>query len=104
MSSSREIDAAKLARANEDGDVKSFAHHMMLDHTRLTVQLKMVAPHGVKGKTFDQAYITKAIVSVSASMTMRTLALALSRAFCDFRCEFEGCIAIAVSASAWLAS
>jgi predicted outer membrane protein len=50
---------------------------MMLDHTKLTVQLKMAAPHGVevpkdnsdttildalkplKGKEFDQAYIQK---------------------------------------------
>lgn len=38
MSSSTEIDAAKLATANsEDKDVKSFARHMMLDHTKLTV-------------------------------------------------------------------
>jgi predicted outer membrane protein len=78
MSSSTEIDAAKLATANSsDKDVKSFAHHMMLDHTKLTVQLKMAAPHGVevpkdnsdttildalkplKGKEFDQAYIQK---------------------------------------------
>ncbi len=78
MSSSTEIDAAKLATSNsEDKDVKSFAHHMMLDHTKLTLQLKMAAPHGVtvpkdnsdttvlgplrglKGKAFDQAYIAK---------------------------------------------
>lgn len=78
MSSSTEIDAAKLATSNStDEDVKSFAHHMMLDHTKLTVQLKMAAPHGVavpkdnsdssildtlrplKGKEFDQAYIQK---------------------------------------------
>ena len=78
MSSSTEIDAAKLATANsEDKDVKSFAHHMMLDHTKLTAELKMAAPHGVavpkdnsdtavlgslrglKGKAFDQAYISK---------------------------------------------
>jgi predicted outer membrane protein len=78
MSSSTEIDAAKLATSNSsDKDVKSFAHHMMLDHTKLTVQLKMAAPHGVevpkdnsdtsvldtlkqlKGKEFDQAYIQK---------------------------------------------
>ena len=77
MASSTEIDAAKLATANsEDKDVKSFAHHMMLDHTKRTVQLKMAAPHGVtvpkdnsdttvlgplkglKGKAFDQAYIS----------------------------------------------
>ncbi|MFM0125327.1 DUF4142 domain-containing protein [Paraburkholderia sp. RL18-101-BIB-B] len=78
MSSSTEIDAAKLATSNSsDKDVKSFAHHMMLDHTKLTVRLKMAAPHGVevpkdnsdasvldalrplKGKEFDQAYIKK---------------------------------------------
>jgi putative membrane protein len=78
MSSSTEIDSAKLASSNSnDKDVKSFAHHMMLDHTKLTVQLKMAAPHGVevpkdnsdttildalkplKGKEFDQAYIQK---------------------------------------------
>ncbi len=78
MSSSTEIDAAKLAQKNsEDKDVKSFAHHMMLDHTKLTVQLKLAAPHGVtvpkdnsdtsvldslkglKGKAFDNAYIQK---------------------------------------------
>lgn len=57
--------------------VKSFAHHMMLDHTKLTVQLKMAAPHSVavpkdnsdtavldslkplKGADFDKADITK---------------------------------------------
>ena len=78
MSSSTEIDAAKLATSNSsDKDVKSFAHHMMADHTKLTIQLKMAAPHGVevpkdnsdtsvldalkplKGKEFDQAYIQK---------------------------------------------
>jgi putative membrane protein len=78
MSSSTEIDAAKLAISNSsDKDVKSFAHHMMLDHTTLTMQLKMAAPHGVvvpkdnsdtsvldelkplKGKEFDQVYIQK---------------------------------------------
>ncbi|MCC8404478.1 DUF4142 domain-containing protein [Paraburkholderia sp. MMS20-SJTN17] len=78
MSSSTEIDAAKLATKNtDDKDVKSFAHHMMLDHTKLTMQLKMAAPHGVtvpkdnsdtavldslrglKGKQFDDAYIQK---------------------------------------------
>jgi predicted outer membrane protein len=76
MSSSTEIDASKLASKNsQDKDVKSFAHHMMLDHTKLTVELKMAAPHGVqvpkdnsdtsaldtlkplKGKAFDEAYI-----------------------------------------------
>ncbi|MEM5332356.1 DUF4142 domain-containing protein, partial [Paraburkholderia sp. JHI2823] len=78
MSSSTEIDASKLATKNSsDKDVKSFAHHMMLDHTKLTMQLKMPAPHGVtvpkdnsdttiltslknlQGKAFDQAYIQK---------------------------------------------
>jgi putative membrane protein len=48
MSSSTEIDASKLAeKQSSDKDVKSFAHHMMMDHTKLTVQLKMAAPHGV---------------------------------------------------------
>ncbi|CAN7782932.1 DUF4142 domain-containing protein [Paraburkholderia hospita] len=78
ISSSTEIDAAKLAQKNsQDKDVKSFAHHMLVDHTKLTVQLKMAAPKGVtvpkdnsdmavldalkglKGKEFDQAYIQK---------------------------------------------
>ncbi|PMS21730.1 hypothetical protein C0Z18_07740 [Trinickia dabaoshanensis] len=78
MSSSTEIDAAKLAQKNSnDKDVKSFAHHMMLDHTKLTVELKAATPHGVeapkdnsdtsvldelkplKGKEFDDAYIAK---------------------------------------------
>jgi putative membrane protein len=78
MSSSTEIDAAKLAESNSsDKDVKSFAHHMMADHTKLTVQLKMAAPHGVqvpkdnsdtavlgvlrplRGTEFDKAYISK---------------------------------------------
>lgn len=78
MSSSTEIDAAKLAQTNtEDKDVKSFAHRMMLDHTKLTVQLKAAAPHGVevpkdnsdtavldalkplKNKEFDETYIAK---------------------------------------------
>jgi predicted outer membrane protein len=78
MSSSTEIDASKLATSHSsDKDVKSFAHHIMLDHTKLTVQLKVAAPHGVavpkdnsdttvldslkplKGADFDKAYITK---------------------------------------------
>ncbi|HEY2024408.1 DUF4142 domain-containing protein [Paraburkholderia sp.] len=78
QSSSTEIDASKLATKNsDDKDVKSFAHHMMVDHTKLTLQLKMAAPHGVtvpkdnsdtavldslknlKGKEFDTAYIQK---------------------------------------------
>ncbi|MDR5811791.1 DUF4142 domain-containing protein [Caballeronia sp. LZ019] len=76
MSSSTEIDASKLAsKQSQDKDVKNFAHHMMVDHTKLTLQLKMAAPHGVtvpkdnsdtavldslkglKGKEFDTAYI-----------------------------------------------
>jgi predicted outer membrane protein len=76
MSSSTEIDASKLAqKQSSDNDVKSFAHHMMVDHTKLTLELKMAAPHGVTvpkdnsdttvldslkglhGKDFDQAYI-----------------------------------------------
>jgi putative membrane protein len=76
MSSSTEIDAAKLAQKNSnDKDVKSFAHHMTLDNTKMTVQLKNAVPHGVtvpkdnsdtsvldslrplKGKAFDNAYI-----------------------------------------------
>jgi putative membrane protein len=75
---STEIDAAKLATKNsQDKDVKSFAHHMMIDHTKLAMQLKMAAPHGVKvpkdnsdtsvldalkplkGKEFDTMYIQK---------------------------------------------
>lgn len=78
MSSSTEIDAAKLAMKNsEDKDVKSFAQHMMVDHTKLTVELEMAAPHGVTvpkdnsdrsilespknvhGKALDQTYILK---------------------------------------------
>jgi predicted outer membrane protein len=78
MSSSTEIDAAKLASdQSQNKDVKSFARHMRLDHTKLTVQLKMAAPHGVqvpkdnsdtsildslkplKGAEFDKAYVEK---------------------------------------------
>lgn len=78
MSSSTEIDASKLAMHNSDNkDVKSFARHMMLDHTKLTASLKMAAPHGVtvpkdnsdkavldslrslKGAEFDKAYAQK---------------------------------------------
>jgi putative membrane protein len=77
-SGSTEIDAAKLATTHsQDKDVKSFAHHMIIDHTKLALQLKMAAPHGVtvpkdnsdesvidslkalKGKEFDTAYIQK---------------------------------------------
>jgi predicted outer membrane protein len=76
MSGSTEIDAAKLAtKQSQDKDVQNFAHHMMVDHTKLTLELKMAAPHGVtvpkdnsattvldslkglKGKEFDNAYI-----------------------------------------------
>jgi putative membrane protein len=75
---STEIDAAKLAtKQSQDKDVKSFAHHMMIDHTKLAMQLKMAAPHGVTvpkdnsdpsvldslkplhGKQFDTAYVQK---------------------------------------------
>ncbi|GLU32020.1 DUF4142 domain-containing protein [Trinickia caryophylli] len=78
MSSSTEIDAGKLAQKNSnDKDVKSFARHMMYDHTKMTVQLKAAVPHDVeapkdnsdtslldslrplKGKEFDNAYIAK---------------------------------------------
>jgi putative membrane protein len=78
-SGSTEIDAAKLAmQQSQDKDVKNFAHHMMIDHTKLTMQLKMAAPKGVtvpkdnsdpstleslkalKGKEFDTAYIQRA--------------------------------------------
>jgi putative membrane protein len=77
-SSSTEIDASKLAMTrSSDKDVKSFARHMLVDHTKLTVQLKIAAPKGVtvpkdnsdtslldslkplKGKDFDDAYISK---------------------------------------------
>jgi putative membrane protein len=76
--SSTEIDASKLALTHSsDKDVKSFARHMIVDHTKLTLQLKMAAPKGVtvpkdnsdtalldslkplKGKDFDNAYIGK---------------------------------------------
>jgi putative membrane protein len=76
MSSSTEIDASKLAMTqSSDADVKSFARHMAMDHTKLTVQLKLAAPRGVtvpkdnsdttvldslkglSGTAFDQAYI-----------------------------------------------
>jgi len=78
MSSSTEIDASKLAKKqSQDKDVQSFANHMMVDHTKLTMQLKMAAPHGVtvpkdnsdtavlnslkglRGKDFDAVYIKK---------------------------------------------
>jgi predicted outer membrane protein len=78
MSSSTEIDASKLAsKQSQDKDVKAFAHKMMLDHTKLTLELKMAAPHGIgvpkdnsdtavldslkglQGAEFDKAYIQK---------------------------------------------
>lgn len=78
MSSSTEIDAAKLAMHNtQNKDVHAFARRMMLDHTKLAAQLKIAAPHGVtvptdnsdtsildalrplKGAAFDQAYAQK---------------------------------------------
>jgi predicted outer membrane protein len=72
-----EIDAAKLAlHRSSDKDVKMFAGHMIADHTKLAVQLKMAAPHGtelpkgpdnaaldalkpLKGADFDSAYLSK---------------------------------------------
>lgn len=78
MSSSTEIDAAKLAMQNtKNADVHTFARHMIVDHTKLTAQLKMAAPHGVtvpkdnsdtsildslrplKDQEFDKAYAQK---------------------------------------------
>src|SRR5882757_10338574 len=42
MSSSTEIDASELvAKQSQDADVKSFAHHMEMDHTKLALSLKM---------------------------------------------------------------
>lgn len=76
MSDSTEIDASKLAaKQSQDKDVRSFAHHMIMDHTKLSAQLKMAMPHGatvpkddadttvldslkgLKGHAFDKAYI-----------------------------------------------
>ena len=76
MSSSTEIEAAKLAQKNtNDKEVKSFARRMVIDHTKMTAELKAALPHGVqapkdnadtsaidelkplKGKQFDDAYI-----------------------------------------------
>ncbi|MBI0331795.1 DUF4142 domain-containing protein [Burkholderia plantarii] len=78
MSSSTEIDAGKLAVTHtHDEDVRSFAHRMRADHTKLTVQLKAAAPQGVqvprnnadtalldslkplRGAEFDRAYVEK---------------------------------------------
>ncbi|PLZ04001.1 hypothetical protein CY652_03260 [Burkholderia sp. WAC0059] len=76
--SSTEIDASKLAMRNtENKDVRAFARHMVIDHTKLAIALKLAAPHGVtvpkdnsdtsildslrplRGKAFDQAYAQK---------------------------------------------
>ena len=76
--SSTEIDASKLAMKNtKNKDVRSFARHMITDHTKLTLELKMAAPHGVtvpkdnsdeavldslrslKDAEFDKAYAQK---------------------------------------------
>lgn len=78
MSSSTEIGAAKLAMQNtQNKDVRAFARHMLLDHAKLTAQLKLAAPHGVsvplanadrsvldslqglRGAAFDKAYTQK---------------------------------------------
>jgi putative membrane protein len=78
MASSTEIDASKLALQNTSNpDVHAFARHMIADHTKLTIALKLAAPHGVavpvdnsdtglldtlrplKGKAFDDAYAQK---------------------------------------------
>ena len=75
---STKIDAAKLATTRlKDEDVRKFAHHMIVDNTKLAMQLKTAAPHGVtvpkdnsdpsvleslkalSGKQFDDAYIQK---------------------------------------------
>ena len=71
---------------SSDKDVKAFARHMIVDHTKLTLQLKMAAPKGVtvpkednsdtslldslkplKGKDFENAYISKVDRSLRAS-------------------------------------
>lgn len=76
MSNSTEIDASKLAQTHSnDKDVRTFARKMIMDHTKLMVQMKMGAPKGVKvpkddsdtglidklknlkGKDFDTLYI-----------------------------------------------
>lgn len=78
MASSTEIDVAKLATHNtQNKDVHAFARHMIVDHTKLAMELKMAAPHGVtvpkdnsdtsvldalrplKGAEFDKAYAQK---------------------------------------------
>jgi hypothetical protein len=71
----RRAAAVRRPARSSDKDVKAFARHMMMDHTKLTVQLKMAAPKGVtvpKGnsdtsvlhwfkplKELDNAYISK---------------------------------------------
>ena len=78
MSSSTEIDASKLAMEKSyDGDIKTFARRMIADHSKLTVQLKVAAPHnvaipkdnsdvalmnqlkGLQGQQFDKMYMQK---------------------------------------------
>jgi len=78
MSSSTEIDAAKLALTHsKTSEVRSFASHMIMDHTKLTAELKLKAPHGVQvpkdnsdteliqslkgqdGDAFDDDYVRK---------------------------------------------
>ncbi|MEQ5844386.1 DUF4142 domain-containing protein (plasmid) [Paraburkholderia acidicola] len=78
MAGSTEIDAAKLTmHQSDDKDVKSFARHMIMDHTKLALQLKKAAPRSVtvskdnpdtqlldslkplKGTNFDAAYVQK---------------------------------------------
>ena len=78
VAGSTEIDAAKLAMTrSDDRRVRSFASHMVLDHTRLAAQLQVAVPTGVsapidnpdtallnsirdlKGAAFDQAYVSK---------------------------------------------
>jgi predicted outer membrane protein len=77
-SSATEIDAGKLAMSNsQDDQVKSFARQMIEDHTRLAGELRAALPpdmrapesspdrvvleslRPLKGKQFDDAYITK---------------------------------------------
>lgn len=76
MSNSTEIDASKLAQTHsDDKEVRAYARKMILDHTKLMLQMKMSAPQGVKvpkddsdmtlvnklkrlkGKDFDTLYI-----------------------------------------------
>lgn len=76
QSDATEIATAKMAMTqSQDKDVKSFARHMRMDHMKLSMALKVSAPHdvtlpkdnadpavldslkGLKGKEFDEAYI-----------------------------------------------